>query len=136
MVSRKEDKDKEHKPVLLPYSNIDLETKNILKKTISAVGAIRELKGVARNTIPNQQILISFFALSEAKISSEIENIHTTTDELIGLANETENSKNIKEVLHYKNAIVEVFNTIKDRSKNNYSIWYGRFKFRTECVFL
>ena len=108
----------EYKPILLPYPNIDLETKNILKKTISTAGAIKELKGVARNTIPNQQILISFFALSEAKTSSEIENIHTTTEELIGLTNETENSKNIKEVLHYKDAITEIFNTIKERSKN------------------
>ena len=102
----------------MPYPNIDLETKDILKKTISTAGAIKELKGVARNTIPNQQILISFFALSEAKTSSEIENIHTTTEELIGLTNETENSKNIKEVLHYKDAIVEIFNKIKERSKN------------------
>ena len=108
----------EYKPILLPYPNIDLETKNILKKTISTAGAIKELKGVARNTIPNQQILISFFALSEAKTSSEIENIHTTTEELIGLTNETENSKNIKEVLHYKDAITEIFNKIKERSKN------------------
>ena len=111
----------EYKPILLPYPNIDLETKNILKKTILTAGAIKELKGVARNTIPNQQILISFFALSEAKTSktsSEIENIHTTTEELIGLTNETENSKNIKEVLHYKDAITEIFNTIKERSKN------------------
>ena len=108
----------EYKPILLPYPNIDLETKNILKKTILTAGAIKELKGVARNTIPNQQILISFFALSEAKTSSEIENIHTTTEELTGLTNETENSKNIKEVLHYKDAIVEIFNTIKERSKN------------------
>ena len=108
----------EYKPILLPYPNIDLETKNILKKTISTAGAIKELKGVARNTIPNQQILISFFALSEAKTSSEIENIHTTTEELIGLTNETENSKNIKEVLHYKDAIVEIFNKIKERGKN------------------
>lgn len=56
--------------------------------------------------------------MSEAKTSSEIENIHTTTEELIGLTNETENSKNIKEVLHYKDAITEIFNKIKERSKN------------------
>ena len=110
--------DEEYKPILLPYPNIDLETKNILKKTILTAGAIKELKGVARNTIPNQQILISFFALSEAKTSSEIEDVHTTTEELIGLTNETENSKNIKEVLHYKDAITEIFNRIKERSKN------------------
>lgn len=109
--------EEEYEPVLLPYPNIDLETKNVLKKTITAAGAIKELKGVARNTIPNQQILISFFALSEAKTSSEIENVHTTTEELIGLTNETENSKNIKEVLHYKDAITEIFNKIKKRGK-------------------
>lgn len=41
----------EHRPILLQYPNIDLETKNILKKTILTAGAIKELKGVARNTI-------------------------------------------------------------------------------------
>lgn len=102
---------KEYIPPFLPLDK-DLETKNVLKKTIGATGSLKELKGIAR-LIPNQEILISFFALKEAKSSSEIENIKTTTDQLIGIADETENSKNVKEVLRYKDAMVRVFRKVK-----------------------
>lgn len=103
-------------PNKLPY-NITLETLNILKKVADTAGAIKELKGTA-NLIPNQKILISFFALQEAKTSSEIENIHTTTDELIGLADKTENNNNIIDVLRYKDTIIESYQNIKNRSQN------------------
>lgn len=109
---------KEYIPSKLPYKNIDLETKSILKKTINTAGALKELKGIAK-LIPNQQILISFFALQEAKTSSEIENIHTTTDQLIGIANEVENNINVKEVLRYRDAIINCFALMKKRNKKN-----------------
>lgn len=102
---------KEYIPPFLPIKQ-DLETKKVLKKAISATGSLKELKGIAR-LIPNQEILISFFALKEAKSSSEIENIKTTTDQLIGIADETENSKNVKEVLRYKDAMITVFRKIR-----------------------
>lgn len=101
----------EYIPPYLPVS-CEVETKKVLKKAIAAAGALRELKGIAK-TIPNQEILISFFALKEAKSSSEIENIKTTTEQLVGIADETENSKNVKEVLRYKDAMVKVFRKIR-----------------------
>lgn len=56
---------------------IDLESKTILKKCVSAHRALASLKG-AGNLIPNQAILINAIPLQEAKASSEIENVVTT----------------------------------------------------------
>jgi Fic family protein len=60
-------------PTTLPLLH-DVETKAILKKSISANRALAELNGVAK-IIPNRHILINSLALQEAKDSSEIENI-------------------------------------------------------------
>ena len=54
----------------LPLS-IDIETKQILKKAISANRALANLNGVAR-TIFNQNIIINSLVLQEAKDSSEM----------------------------------------------------------------
>jgi len=61
--------------------DVDLETKEILKKLASAHRYLAELKGKAA-TIPNENILINTLVLQEAKDSSAIENIITTHDEL------------------------------------------------------
>lgn len=59
----------------------DLETKEILKKSISANRALAILNETAKS-VPNRFILINTLTLQEAKDSSEIENIITTHDEL------------------------------------------------------
>jgi len=59
---------------------IDIETKQILKKAISANRALANLNGVAR-TIPNQNIIINSLVLQEAKDSSGIEKITQLCDE-------------------------------------------------------
>ena len=64
----------------LPFPE-DIETKDVLKKLARARAALAEIKGVAE-TIPNQTILINTLTLQEAKLSSAIENIITTHDEL------------------------------------------------------
>jgi len=66
-------------PLLPPKAEV--ETKDILKKAISAGRALAELKGLGE-TIPNQTILLNSIILQEAKASSEIENIITTHDAL------------------------------------------------------
>jgi Fic family protein len=66
-------------PILPP--EIDLETKDVLRKVASAHRFLAELKGVAAS-IPNENILINTLVLQEAKDSSAIENIITTDDEL------------------------------------------------------
>jgi len=66
----------------LPLSK-DIETKNVLKKLNEAHRALAELKGLV-SSIPNEHILINTLGLQEAKDSSEIENIITTHNDLIG----------------------------------------------------
>lgn len=59
----------------------ELETKEILKQAINARAALAELKQAAE-LIPNQSMLINTLPIMEARASSEIENIVTTTDKL------------------------------------------------------
>ena len=60
---------------------IDVETKTVLRQCINSRAALAELKQAAQ-LIPNPAILINTLPLLEAKASSEIENIVTTTDKL------------------------------------------------------
>lgn len=103
-----------HKLQLLPL-NIDLESKAVLKKVVSARSALAEMKGAAAS-IPNQSILISTLALQEAKDSSAIENIITTHDELYQSDYRTNHFKTLasKEVHSYAQALQNGFETVKE----------------------
>ena len=84
----------------------DLETVPVLKALNRASRALATLKGQARS-IPNQAILIDTLALQEAKVSSEIENIVTTQDELFqaDLFPDGPQSAAAKEVALYRDAL-------------------------------
>ena len=104
---------KEFIPNNLPLQ-IDIETKAILKKSITANSALAKLNGVS-NIIPNSNILINSLALQEAKDSSEIENIITTHDELYKADLDIKNiSQSAKEVQNYKNALLKGFHLVKE----------------------
>jgi len=107
----------------LPYNDLpplppqgDLETKEILKKAITANKALAKLVGSGKQ-LPNQSILINSIVLQEAKLSSEIENIVTTNDELYQAfaSDKKVTDLNTKEVLHYQEALWEGFQSIKKR---------------------
>jgi Fic family protein len=66
-------------PLLPP--NADVETKNILRKAVSAGRALAQLNGALLN-LSNPTLFLDTIYLQEAKASSEIENIITTNDEL------------------------------------------------------
>lgn len=99
-------------PLIPPKA--DIETKAVLKKTVSAGRALAELKGVGE-TIPNQSMLINTIVLREAQSSSEIENVITTTDALFKAFTAKTNKIDsaTKEVLRYREALWEGFNTLK-----------------------
>ena len=63
-------------PLLPP--DAEIESKVILKKCVTARAALAGLKQ-AGGLIPNQAVLINTIPLLEARDSSEIENIVTTT---------------------------------------------------------
>jgi len=93
---------------------VEVETKAVLKKCIKATSALAELRGVGEQ-IPNQNLLIRWVSLQEARVSSEIENIVTTTDELYrSLADSVDQSNpHTKEVLHYQNALKRGFDAVR-----------------------
>jgi Fic family protein len=97
---------------------VELETSRVLKATTRASRALAELKGRI-HTIPNPTILLNTLALQEAKLSSEIENIFTTNDELFrGLAangDAADLSPHAKEVLHYRDALWHGMNVMRKR---------------------
>ena len=68
-----------HLPGLPPAA--ELESRAVLKALISARAAVAELNA-AVGLIPNPTILINTIPILEARASSEIENIVTTTDRL------------------------------------------------------
>lgn len=91
-------------PLLPPKA--DIETKQILRKAISAGRALAQLNGTLLN-LPNPTLFLDTIYLQEAKASSEVENIITTNDELyksLVADRKIENSAT-KEVLSYKEAL-------------------------------
>jgi Fic family protein len=96
-----------------PYNNLpllppkaDIETKRILRKTISAGRALAQLNGTLHN-LPNPTLFLDTIYLQEAKASSEVENIITTNDELYKsfVADRKIENSATKEVLNYKEAL-------------------------------
>lgn len=93
-----------------------IETVPVLKAINLASRALAELKG-RTHTIPNPTILLNTIGLQEAKLSSEIENIFTTNDELYrGLSLDVNAlAPHAKEVLHYREALWQGMGTPKKR---------------------
>ncbi|MEO6230567.1 MAG: Fic/DOC family N-terminal domain-containing protein [Ferruginibacter sp.] len=98
---------------LIPYNSLpdlppktEIETKQILKKTIAASRALSELKGAIKN-LPNPLLFIDTINLQEAQASSAIENIITTQDALFqaSISDKKTEDPATKEVIHYKDAL-------------------------------
>jgi len=92
----------------------------ILEKLGDAKAALARLHGRSV-VIPNQGLLINTISLQEAKISSAIENIFTTDDELYKAYSDqnTETSGASKEVLRYREALWSGYNYLKQNNKFN-----------------
>lgn len=99
----------------LPLSDVEIETKAVLKQLNLANKKLAELKGIA-HTIPNETILINTLVLQEAKDSSAVENIITTHDELYKAGLDYNNfviSPSTKEVLDYVDALKYGYQLVK-----------------------
>ncbi len=92
----------------LPPPADQIETTQILKHCINARVALAELKQAAE-LIPNSAVLVNAIPLLEARASSEIENIVTTTDKLFEFADIAEDraDASTKEALRYRTALYE-----------------------------
>ncbi len=101
---------------LLPAPKEATESIAVLKACISARAALAELKQ-AGELLPNQALLINLLPLLEAKDSSEIENIVTTSDKLFQYAQEADAADPAtKEALQYRTALYEGFVQLAKRS--------------------
>jgi Fic family protein len=100
----------------------ELESRAVLKDCIEARAALAELKQAAE-LIPNQAMLINTIPLLEAKDSSEIENIVTTTDRLFQFAQGSAQGHAIsdaadpatQEALRYRTALHRGYLSLRDR---------------------
>jgi Fic family protein len=100
---------------LLPPA-VELETKAVLKEAIEANRVLANLRGLAAQ-IPNQGVLINSIVLQEARLSSEIENIVTTNDELYRADAHADGptDAHTKEVLRYREALRFGFEAMRTR---------------------
>lgn len=90
-----------------------LETRPVLKACIEARAALAGLKQAAE-LIPNQSILINTLPVLEARASSAIENIVTTTDKLFrNLHSEGSADPATKEALRYRRALMEGYRALE-----------------------
>ena len=105
-------------PLLPPTT--ELETRAVLKQAISANRVLANLRGLAAK-IPNQGLLINSIVLQEARLSSEIENIVTTNDELYRAAanGDGKTDPHTKEVLRYREALHFGFKALRERPLNS-----------------
>lgn len=90
------------------------ETKELRKLAEDTRVAI-EVLNYAVNALPSPQILIDTLALQEAKVSSDIENIVTTNDELYMGVMFDEFVPAAKEVVNYKQALFAGFSCLQEK---------------------
>ncbi|MDE0283247.1 MAG: Fic family protein [Gammaproteobacteria bacterium] len=104
----------------------EIETKTVLKQCIKSRSALAELNQAAQ-LIPNPAMLINTLPLLEAKDSSEIENIITTTDKLFrhiqsnGVINKNLDPAT-KEALRYRTALLDGYRSIGKRPLNTNTV--------------
>ncbi|HFI3096766.1 TPA: protein adenylyltransferase Fic [Escherichia coli] len=99
---------------ILPPDLERIETRSVLKACISARAAIAELK-TADELIPDQGLLINILPMLEAKDSSRIENIVTTSDQLFQYADRADGADPAtKEALRYRTALYDGYTHLED----------------------
>jgi Fic family protein len=113
--SMKTDKPFNELPLLPPEVNV--KTPEIMDQLVLSARALAELKGVAV-TLPSQNILIDILPASEAKSSSEVENIITTHDKLFKamISDQKKIDAATKEVLRYKESLWTGYHEVQKKS--------------------
>jgi Fic family protein len=100
-------------PLLPPRQ--ELETSRVLKQCIRSRTVLAELEQ-AGDFLQNKALLINIMPLLEARASSEIENIVTTTDQLFrGSLLEQATDSATKEALNYRQSLYEGFQALQSR---------------------
>lgn len=107
----------------LPPS-VNMESPDILKSCISTMSELARANALVK-ILPNEEILINTLPLQEARRSSEIENIVTTSDDLYRAMASDKNriDSNLKKVLRYREALWEGVSSIRKGSKLNIQLF-------------
>src|SRR5687767_12795245 len=94
---------------------VELESKAVLKQCVAARAALAELKQAAE-LIPNPAMLVNTLPVLEARASSEIENVVTTTDKLFQHVQAGAGADSAtREALRYRAALLEGVRALKRR---------------------
>jgi len=94
---------------------VELESKSVLKRCVTARAALAELKQAAE-LIPNPAMLINTLPVLEARASSEIENVVTTADKLFQHVEAGAGADPAtREALRYRAALLEGMRALKRR---------------------
>jgi Fic family protein len=92
---------------------VELESKSVLKRCVTARAALAELKQAAA-LMPNPAMLLGTLPVLEARASSEIENIVTTADKLFQqLQSDASADPATREALRYRGALLEGVRALK-----------------------
>ncbi|PCJ25159.1 MAG: Fic/DOC family protein [Flavobacteriales bacterium] len=100
---------------LLPPPEEKIIDNEILQKWGMARSAVTKLDGIT-NTLDDPQIMVNTIVLQEAKESSKIENIVTTTDGLyraLALSATEQRSDAVKQVIRYRESLMEGMELLK-----------------------
>jgi len=94
---------------------LDLDTRPVMRRCASARAALGELKQSVE-LIPNPSMLINALPVLEARASSEIEHIVTTSDELFRHMDASSAvDSETKEALRYRDALIDGRRSLRDR---------------------
>jgi Fic family protein len=100
---------------LLPPPTEKIIDHEVLRKWGMARSALTKLDGIT-NTLDDPQIMVNTIVLQEAKESSKIENIVTTTDGLyqaLALSDNEQRNDAAKQVFRYRESLMEGMNLLK-----------------------
>lgn len=100
---------------LIPISQLNIEENKLLLKLVEDTRVAIEILNYEISSLPSPSILIDTLSLQEAKVSSNIENIVTTNDDLYkGIVFDSFTAE-AKEVANYKHALFIGFNKLKQK---------------------
>lgn len=106
-----------------PYNDLPLVS-SIIFETTPEIDALREearvsieLLNYALKSLPNSKVLIDTLALQEAKVSSNIENIRTTNDDLFKAVAFKNFDAETRAVANYKDALIEGFELLQEKGQ-------------------
>ena len=102
---------------LPPVSSIYLELTPELDHLREEARVSIELLNYALKSLPNSEILLDTLALQEAKVSSNIENIRTTNDDLLRAVAFKDFNAETKAIADYKDALLAGFELLREKGQ-------------------